>query len=63
VSAPSRCRLTLLAGNLTFERFKERLQETTIADRLAGDGVFVAFAGESMRAELRAVTLGEGSGP
>jgi hypothetical protein len=54
-------RLTFLVGNLTWETFVERLRRTTIADRIGDDGVFVEFAGESIRPGLRAARLKEGA--
>lgn len=54
-------RMTFLVGNITYERFCDRLRDTTIVDKLRDDGVFVEFAGESIRAGLRAARLKEGT--
>jgi hypothetical protein len=48
---------TFLVGNLQWEQFTERLKKTTIVDRLVGDGVYVEFGGDSLRAGLRAAAL------
>jgi hypothetical protein len=56
-----RRRLTFVVGNLTWKGFKahmdKHLNKSTITDRLAGDGLFVEFGGESIRGELRAAAL------
>lgn len=45
-------RLTVIVGNLSFEQFQERYG-TILVDRVFGFGVFVLFAGESLRTSLR----------
>jgi DNA replication protein DnaC len=51
-------KLTLVVGNLKWEQFAERLQKTTVIDRVFGEGgVFVEFGGESIRPALREKAL------
>jgi hypothetical protein len=52
-------RLTVCAGNFDLTMFIERCQKV-IVDRVAGFGVFVLFAGDSLRPQLRARALGGG---
>lgn len=58
-----RRRVTFIVGNLTWTAFKARmdkqLNESTITDRLGGDGIFVVFGGPSIRGQLRLAALQE----
>jgi hypothetical protein len=52
-----RRRLTVFVGNLLWQEFvhhfDKHLNRSTLRDRVFGDGVFVIFGGESLRASLR----------
>ncbi len=55
----SSSKLTFLVGNIRYETFRERLKDTTIADRV-DLGVFVELGGDSVRVDLRAAALAGG---
>lgn len=58
-------RLTIIAGNVGWDafvaHFDKHLNQSTLRDRIFGDGVFVIFGGESLRAGLRADLLAANS--